>query len=345
MGPRFNASQILCKDGCGFYGNVAFDGYCSKCHRLRQSQPENGPAPYNLNVQLPDVPKRRFFKSKDIPEFHGISSMYSAPATVIASKATLIPVHDVKLALENFSSRQFPDRDLRFPHEYIKRLRQSIEEIYELTNRVSDPTVTVETLSTKVRQIYDIVRQNKWTEGQMVDGLDNVQFFVDAAEDCVFRLMYGPIFSAVFAEHEPDDLSLQTRFNHLASLNARSISPYIVANSDAMDKAMQALIEIDSKVTPFDKLCSVLESLRYLNTTKGNSSADELLPALVFALIRSRPPRLQSNYIFISRFSEPSRLLTGHYAYVFTTLSCALNHEINFANLRLVPVMNNISNS
>lgn len=96
---------------------------------------------------------------------------------------------------------------------------------------------------------------------------------------------------------------------------------------------------MDDKLAPQDKLacivrCSklVFDILQRTRDSSGSSAgggggnaagADEFLPVLIYITIKANLRTLQSNLQFISRFCNPSKLMSGEGGYYFTNMCCA----------------------
>jgi hypothetical protein len=86
-----------------------------------------------------------------------------------------------------------------------------------------------------------------------------------------------------------------------------------------------ALIELDSKTTPQGKIHSIMECKSFIEEALHTSSkitinADCFLPALIYVVLKAKPPRLHSNIQFLSQFSQPS----GEELYYLANLDSAV---------------------
>ncbi|KAJ2710671.1 hypothetical protein H4R19_003633, partial [Coemansia spiralis] len=156
---------------------------------------------------------------------------------------------------------------------------------------------------------------------------------VECVEKLVTEAVYVRIFAAAADDREQDD-----RFaSKVAALNVAGITLDhlgLVASLDLQRISVAAgriLCRIDGVLSPAEKLklvvdahkC-VVERIQTLNEQRPSSglAADCILPLLIYAIVKTNPPRLVSNLRFVQRF-RTAALLAAQFEYCMTNAQAA----------------------
>lgn len=157
---------------------------------------------------------------------------------------------------------------------------------------------------------------------------------MEHVEKLIMTRLHKWVFCHDSCDDEQKDLTLQRRIRSLNWVTPQMLSvPFpdkkTSVTSDPFLPAITAIIEMDAKRAPQDKLacvtkCSqhVFEALSTSNSEPAN--ADDFLSGLIYVVLKANPPRLHSNMQYVIRFGLPHSLMAGETGYYFTNLSCAV---------------------
>ncbi|KAM3611204.1 uncharacterized protein V6R79_014874 [Siganus canaliculatus] len=304
-GIRVTQEELLCKNACGYYGNPAWQGFCSKCWRDRarpSGTPRQDTRPSNDGTPLTFS---KFEEKKSTEKGRRINTMRRL-----------------------FWGTPSPPKRQESPESCANVLKayQSLEP-GDFTGFLKD--LPVQKQSDLVQDFYQSFAEyfSSFAEAQITQIMEHV-------EKLIMTRLHKWVFCHDSCDDEQKDLVLQRRIRSLNWVTPQMLGvPFPNKNTavtgDPFLPAITAIIEMDAKRAPQDKLtcvskCSqrVFEALSTSNSEPAN--ADDFLSGLIYVVLKANPPRLHSNMQYVIRFGLPHSLMAGESGYYFTNLSCAV---------------------
>ncbi|KAK5644706.1 hypothetical protein RI129_006006 [Pyrocoelia pectoralis] len=340
---RIKQADLKCKNGCGFFGNAEWDGYCSKCYRdYMQKEREKTSATHGRPEQSkPRIPGFSKFEEKKRQQIDKKNKYLKnlTPVFRKSSSAKDTPrdrhheFHHANPEIEKLTAEFISKYGIWGEHvrkDFTKCVTAAYTKIMAVIN--SKP---IEEIAELVQQYYNMFlnRLNTYHVYKEINGEVRDQI-LDFFEKFVMVELYGILFCPNFTRDEEEDLRIQERIRNLSWVTAHHLGCCISETSmevrDLVYTAITDLLGIDSVKAPQDKLSCVVRCCRSVmevlqHCQGGPVSADEFLPALIFIVLKGNPARLKSNIHYVTRFCNDTRLMQGEAGYYFTNLCCAVS--------------------
>uniref|UniRef100_A0A6Q2YAG7 RAB guanine nucleotide exchange factor (GEF) 1 n=2 Tax=Esox lucius TaxID=8010 RepID=A0A6Q2YAG7_ESOLU len=362
-GIHVDQSELLCNKGCGYYGNAAWQGLCSKCwreeyQRARQKQIQEDwalaeklqreeEAAYASIQGAQSQPQAqpqaslgtfsKFEEKKTNEKTRKVTTVkkFFSPSSRTASKKDNQEGKTPSPSISRQSSIE-TDRASRDFVDFLKTMQKPGREVHKhsrtfIESMANKKDLGADELSEYVQDFYQNMSERLMTHFKVSS--ENVERVMDEVEKYIMTRLYKSVFCPETSDDEKKDLATQKRIRALHWVDIQMlcvpVDEEIPEVSENVVKAITDVIEMDSKRVPRDKLACITRCSKHIfsaiKITKSEpASADDFLPTLIYIVLKANPPRLQSNIQYITRFCNPSRLMTGEDGYYFTNLCCAV---------------------
>jgi len=255
--------------------------------------------------------------------------------------------------LHNTSSRKSSLQQPHFLYDvaWVDCLRNTNKFARDLLATEKLPNKTISDLSDMVHDFYQTMNTRFETQFVYKGATpDQLELLNDNMERILNEHIYQVISARIINEDEEHNMAIQKRIRSLNWITVEHLEIDIDFKHplvhDLLDKAICQMVEMYSRTSSIDKLECIVQcsktifELLQVSPVSGHSvpvSADQFLPVLVFVVIQANPPMLPADMKYLTRFSNPRRLMTGETGYYFTNLCCALEfiEKVSGASLNI----------
>ncbi|XP_046734225.1 rab5 GDP/GTP exchange factor isoform X2 [Diprion similis] len=340
---RIDEADLKCKNGCGYFGNEEWQGYCSKCHRehLQKQRAQREHARIHESDSSSKTPVHGFYKFEEKKRQQEKKtkllklSVFRKPATKTQGFTEIwqeLVKDNPELDKVKCESRDLLVQIAKTPAE--KDVRKCIHSFVNNILQKKD-IKGVEELSEMTQNFYQVFAKRMENSPNYADvSPETKERLLDYIERYTMTLLYRILFCPPSTTDEEKDLAIQNRIRQLNWVSGKNLECRIHETSSDVRELVYTsitdLLNMDSVKAPQEKLACVVHCCRNIfvllqQSVGGPASADEFLPALIFIVLKANPARLKSNINFITRFCNASRLMTGEGGYYFTNLCCAVS--------------------
>ncbi|CAK9822055.1 Rab5 GDP/GTP exchange factor [Anthophora retusa] len=339
---RIDEADLKCKNGCGFYGNAEWEGYCSKCHReylqKQRSQTESGAHAQGHDLASSNKGAHQKYEEKKVQQekkYKLLNISFRKPVAKVQGYQVLL--YELTKDNSDLEKVKAENRDLiamiaKTPVERDVRKCMHSFIIEILQNK---DVKRIEELSEITQNFYQGFAKRLENNAKYADITPEIkEKLLDYVEKYAMTLLYRILFCPPFTNDEEKDLAIQKRIRKLNWVSGKNLECRIHETSSEVRELVYTsitdLLNMDSAKAPQEKLSCIIYCCRNIflmlqQSVGGPASADEFLPALIFIVLKANPARLKSNINFITRFCNASRLMTGEGGYYFTNLCCAVS--------------------
>ncbi|CAD7083043.1 unnamed protein product [Hermetia illucens] len=299
---RINSGDLKCRNGCGFYGNTQFDGFCSKCFRERQQGLERqrkqrvvASSSTKIDPHFPRQKTSSHHSARAATQQHTFppSPSRHKPHSPqrgdqqergTLKKNAILSVFQKTSTQKNVGKPERPYVPDRTEMEFItglKKLLISDDAKKKLKSDIQRLDATIRDYLANHRSIDDLSEcvQNAYTRLSEVLGRDP-RFQTaspEAREECmnffekvVMTRNHSYLFSPCFTNDEEQDSKIQKRIRQLGWITVKHLSCGIdevhSASRELVYTAITELVAMDSFYSPQEKLECIVRCCRHIFT-------------------------------------------------------------------------------